>query len=483
MTSTALRHRIESLNHDSQAPGFWDDQERAQKLLRERAGYEGTVEQLREAVARGRTTCPSCWRWRPPTTTSRWSPTSAGQLPALVAGVRKLELMRMLSGPEDKSDAIVSIHPGMGGVDAQDWAEMLMRMYLRWCERKGFKTEILEHQPGDEAGIKDVSFTVSGPNAYGFLRSENGVHRLIRISPFDANARRQTSFAAVFVVPDLDDDIGDIEIQHGGPQGRHLPRQRRGRPARQQDRVGGALHAHPERHRGDLPAGALAAQEPRAGHEDAARPALREGSARNARLPSRSAYGGSNKSDIDMGSQIRSYTMSPYTLVKDERTEHKVTQVDKVLDGDLDEFIEAYLLMKANRKAQAERARQLIRAPQRPRTRYVRGIRRGVDPRASRQVREARAGRYAARSPTRSAATRRRGRRRWPSPPTRARARALPGEAELKGDEPSYQPVRPRDRQARSVRGHAHALRRHAGAGAQGQAARARRRPSSQRST
>src|SRR5690606_21808353 len=125
-----------------------------------------------------------------------------GQMPALSDGVRQLELMRMLSGPEDNSDAIVSINPGMGGIDAQDWAEMLMRMYLRWCETKGYKIEMLDHQPAEQAGIKGVSFAVRGPHAYGFLRAENGVHRLIRISPFDANARRQTSFAAVFVVPD-----------------------------------------------------------------------------------------------------------------------------------------------------------------------------------------------------------------------------------------------------------------------------------------
>src|SRR5689334_10093349 len=120
----------------------------------------------------------------------------------------------MLSGSHDRANAIVSINPGAGGVDAQDWAEMLMRMYLRWCERRGFKTDIVNHQPGDEAGIKDVAFTVEGAHAYGFLRAENGVHRLIRISPFDANARRHTAFAAVFVVPDFgDDDVAEVEIR------------------------------------------------------------------------------------------------------------------------------------------------------------------------------------------------------------------------------------------------------------------------------
>src|SRR5690349_13017965 len=130
----------------------------------------------------------------------------AAQLPALDKRVRELELARMLSGTHDTAGAILSINPGAGGVDAQDWAEMLMRMYLRWCERKGFKTEIVNQQAGDEAGIKDVAITVTGQNAYGFLRAENGVHRLIRISPFDSNARRHTAFAAVFVVSVLGED-------------------------------------------------------------------------------------------------------------------------------------------------------------------------------------------------------------------------------------------------------------------------------------
>ena len=128
--------------------------------------------------------------------------------------MRKAELQRMLSGPVDHANAIVSIHPGTGGTEAKDWAEMLLRMYLRWCERRGFKTEMIDFQPGDEAGIDGASFTVSGPNAYGYLRAEMGVHRLVRISPFDGNARRQTSFAAIEVTPDIEDEI-DIEIKDG----------------------------------------------------------------------------------------------------------------------------------------------------------------------------------------------------------------------------------------------------------------------------
>jgi peptide chain release factor 2 len=276
------------------------------------------------------------------------------QLPALADGVRKLELMRMLSGSEDKSDAIVTIHPGAGGIDAQDWAEILMRMYLRWCERKGYKTEIVDHQPAEEAGIKGVSFVVSGPNAYGFLRSENGVHRLIRISPFDANARRQTSFAAVYVVPDLDDDVGEIEIR---PEDLKVDTYRAsGAGGQHVNKTESAVRfTH-------LPSGiVVACQQERSQHKNRAlamkmlRGRLYERARQERESAFEKAYG-SNKSDIDFGSQIRSYTLAPYTLVKDERTEHKISQVNAVLDGDIDEFIEAYLLMKANRRAAADKA-------------------------------------------------------------------------------------------------------------------------------
>jgi peptide chain release factor 2 len=158
------------------------------------------------------------------------------QLPELTARVRQAELRRMLSGPVDHASAIVSIHPGTGGTDAKDWAEMLLRMYLRWCERHGYKTDIVDYQAGDDAGIDGASFTVQGPNAYGYLRAEAGVHRLVRISPFDANARRQTSFAALAVTADVEDEINievkdtDLEIttmRAGGKAGRTSTRSRR----------------------------------------------------------------------------------------------------------------------------------------------------------------------------------------------------------------------------------------------------------------
>jgi peptide chain release factor 2 len=324
--------------------------------MREKSGLEGTVERF-DKLSKEAADLTELLEMAASDNDDALAKEVEEQLPALSDGVRKLELMRMLSGPEDKSDAIVSIHPGAGGIDAQDWAEMLMRMYLRWCEKKGYKTEIIDHQPAEEAGIKDASFTVSGPNAYGFLRSENGVHRLIRISPFDANARRQTSFAAVFVVPDLDDDIGDIEVKMEdirvdtyraqGAGGQHV------------NKTESAVRfTH-------IPSGiVVTCQQERSQHKNRAlamkmlRGRLYEKARQEKEAAFEKAYGGANKNDIDFGSQIRSYTLAPYTLVKDERTEHKISQVEKVLDGDLDEFIEAYLLMKANRRAAADKGQE-----------------------------------------------------------------------------------------------------------------------------
>lgn len=268
--------------------------------------------------------------------------------------MREVELARMLSGPQDRSDAIVSISPGAGGIDAQDWAEMLMRMYMRWCEHKGFKTEIVSQQPGDDAGIKDASFTVSGPYAYGFLRAENGVHRLIRISPFDSNARRHTGFAAVLVVPDLGEISDEVEIKpedlkvdtyrSGGAGGQHI------------NKTESAIRLT------HIPTGiVVACQSERSQHKNrsTAMKMLAGRLFEKARQEREAEFAQnytSGQLGISFGSQVRSYTMQPYTLVKDERTEHKATNVQAVLDGDLDEFIEAYLLKAANEREAREKS-------------------------------------------------------------------------------------------------------------------------------
>jgi peptide chain release factor 2 len=254
------------------------------------------------------------------------------------------EIKKMLGGEHDRKNAIVTIHPGAGGTESQDWAEMLLRMYLRWIERRGFKRELIDQQPAEEAGIKSATFTVSGDYAYGLLTAEAGVHRLVRISPFDQAARRHTSFASVYVWPELPEDV-EVEIDEkdiridtfrsSGAGGQHV---------NVTDSAIRITH---------LPTGiVVSCQNERSQHRnrDSAMKVLKarlydlklkEQQARLDQL-------GGAKRDIAFGSQIRSYVLHPYQLVKDHRTKEQVGDVNRVLDGDIDGFIKTYLMKKSS---------------------------------------------------------------------------------------------------------------------------------------
>ncbi len=255
--------------------------------------------------------------------------------------VTSLEITIMLSGENDSKNAIVTIHPGAGGTESQDWASMLYRMYLRWAEQRGFKIELLDYQAGDEAGIKDVSFIIKGENSYGYLKVENGIHRLVRISPFDANAKRHTSFASVVVSPEVDDDI-DIEIDEkdirvdtyraSGAGGQHV------------NKTESAIRIT------HIPTNIVVqCQNDRSQHKNRAT-AMKMLKSRlyELELEKRQAKEkGVEKSEIGWGHQIRSYVLAPYQQVKDTRSKKAFSNVEAILDGDLDKVIESVLISQS----------------------------------------------------------------------------------------------------------------------------------------
>jgi len=333
------RARVELIERESVQPGFWEDQKRAQALSREKSGlelqiaqYERERQRLDDAIALHELAEEA-------NDAATWEEAKLA-LAEAVQGAQRLELSRMLGGPQDHLNAIVEINAGAGGTESQDWALMLFRMYTRYCERKGWEVELGDFQPGEEAGIKNASFIARGDHAYGWLKAEVGVHRLVRISPFDANARRHTSFASVFVYPEVDEDI-DIDLN---PNDVRIDTFRAsGAGGQKVNKTDSAIRMT------HVPTGIVVSmQNERSQHKNRDMAwkvlksrlyelELRKQQAERDRIEA-------SKSDISFGSQIRNYVLAPYRMVKDVRTGVESGNTDAVLDGELDSFISAYLL-------------------------------------------------------------------------------------------------------------------------------------------
>jgi peptide chain release factor 2 len=334
-----LRTELAAIETRLADPALWSNPALSQPIMRDRKRIEG---QLADDADLERRTGDIEAYFELAREGEAVEPDLEHEITSLRDHVDQLEFRTMLSGETDPLNAIVTVHPGAGGTESQDWAEMLLRMFLRWCERKGFETVVNDLQPGDEAGIKSVTFSVTGEFAYGLLTSEIGVHRLVRISPFDQQARRHTSFASVYVSPEIDDSIeviikpDDIRIdtyRSGGKGGQHV---------NTTDSAVRITH---------YPTGiVVACQNERSQHSNRERgfkmlrSRIYEYELEKKRAASRKVE--DSKLDIDFGSQIRSYVLQPYRMAKDHRTKTEVGDVDRVLDGAIDPFIRAYLQMR-----------------------------------------------------------------------------------------------------------------------------------------
>ncbi len=332
-------YKLKELEKASLKEDFWRDAEKARALLKEKNNLLSIVEgweKNRKTFDDLTMLMTLALEEDDPSTLE----VIREELSDLDKSVRDMELKRMLGSEQDPLNAIMSIHAGAGGTEAQDWAEMLLRMYLRWADRKGYKATIIDYQPGDEAGIKSVSLTIEGQYAYGYSKAEVGIHRLVRISPFDSGARRHTSFASLFVYPEVDDDIiveideKDLRIdtfRSSGAGGQHVNKT---------DSAVRITH---------LPSGIVVqCQNERSQHKNKSmamkylRSRLYEQKLREQNEQLKEIN--KTKKDIGWGSQIRSYVLHPYRMVKDHRTNLEVGNVGRVLDGDIDDFIESFLL-------------------------------------------------------------------------------------------------------------------------------------------
>jgi peptide chain release factor 2 len=339
-----LRQQLDEVEKQAADPNLWSNPQKSQQVMRQKKRLENMLTTEADLVRRSEDISAYFELGREG---ENVEPDLRREMDSLRDLVDRLETETLLSGENDARNAIVTIHPGAGGTESQDWADMLLRMYLRWAERRGLQTVLYDYQPGEEAGLKSATFAVNGEYAFGLLTSEIGVHRLVRISPFDQAKRRHTSFASVFVSPEIDDSIEivikpeDLRIdtyRSSGKGGQHV---------NTTDSAVRITH---------LPTGIVAAcQNERSQHKnkDRAMSMLRsklyEYEMEKKREATRKIE--DSKLDIDFGSQIRSYVLQPYRMIKDHRTKMEVGDVDRVLDGDLDPFIRAYLRMRRGEKS------------------------------------------------------------------------------------------------------------------------------------
>ena len=330
--------RLSALEAQQSEPGFWDNAERARTQVQEMKTLRGWVDPYGDVEERLKTAqeMKELLELEPDEAMREELESETAQLEQ---ALETFELKAMLQGGDDVRDAIVTIHPGAGGTESQDWAEMLMRMYVRWSERQGFKVTVLDLVEGEEAGIKSATLEITGEYAYGFLKAEKGVHRLVRISPYDSQARRHTSFASVFVYPDIDDTI-EIDLREedikmdvfraSGAGGQHV------------NKTSSAVRLT------HIPTNTVVScQQERSQfkNRDTAMKMLRAALYQKKLEEQEAARAAveATKSDASWGNQIRSYVFQPYTMVNDHRTEMKVSDVQRVMDGDLDGFIQAFL--------------------------------------------------------------------------------------------------------------------------------------------